>query len=110
MALPAILGVILKIGGPLILEQVKKEIAKNPETKNAVNAEAPYQSRVAVGATMSGLPAVFYCLYAAFAYGADGSKYIEDPMLMLAVPAAAGAIYTLYGRFKSGLKPLFNKD
>lgn len=90
-------------------QEATNKAISNPAVRNQMNAEAPYQSRVVTGAAMAATPALFYCLYALFDYGFDWGAYIDDPTLRLAVPAAAGAVYALYGRLWPGLKPLFSR-
>jgi hypothetical protein len=105
--LPAVIGkILLEVAGPIIAKQVAAKIAKSPEAQNQINAEPALQSRVVRGSAMAFVPAFAYCIYAIFSYRFDFGRYVADPMLAIAIPAAAGGFYSLYGRLRGGLKPI----
>lgn len=89
---------------PQAIEAVAKEIAADPVLKNELNAEAPYQSRVAIGSVVAALGVVIPPLAGLFGWTIDGHAVVE---FIASVVTLAGAGYALYGRFKSGLRPLF---
>jgi hypothetical protein len=84
--------------------EMARAIANDPVLKNEVNAEQPYQSRVAVGSVVAALGVVLPPLAALLGWTIDGSSIVAFGSGMVTL---AGAGYALYGRFKSGLKPLF---
>lgn len=84
-----------------IAGDVIRRLEANPVVVNEVNAEAPYQSRVGVGATVAALGVIVPMLGNLF--GFDGGYVVE---VISAALTLWGAIYALYGRFASGLKPL----
>jgi hypothetical protein len=88
------------------IEAVTKEIAADPVLKNELNAEAPYQSRVAVGSVVAALGVVIPPLARLLGWSVDGSVVVE---FISSAVTLSGAAYALYGRFKSGLKPLFGR-
>jgi hypothetical protein len=123
----AVVGAVAKVALPIVLEQVfsrvekrgggvkelREEIVKDPRVANELNAEKPYQSRVAVGSTASAVgvlvPAGVQVLNAlGFDIAADQTEYAIQ--VISAAITLWGAGYALYGRFKSGLKPLFSRD
>jgi hypothetical protein len=87
-----------------IAATVTAELAKDPVFVNEVSAEAPYQSRVAVGSVVSALGVIVPMLGNVF--GFDGGYVVE---VIGAAVTLGGALYALYGRFASGLKPLFSR-
>lgn len=122
MALPAIIGSILV---PVLVEGVKaaldrglspKQAAQeaadraisDPAIQNQMNAEKPYQSRVVVGSSGALLPAIGYLIWAFSSHGFDLAAY-DPSSTFMAVMTVAGAGYALFGRLRSGLKPLFSR-
>jgi hypothetical protein len=89
---------------PQTIEAVAKEIAADPVLKNELNAEPPYQSRVAVGSVVAALGVVVPPLAGLLGWSVDGSAIVE---FISSVVTLSGAAYALYGRFRVGLKPLF---
>ena len=89
---------------PKAVEEMARAIADDPVLKNEVNAEAPYQSRVAIGSVVAALGVVLPALADLLGWSLDGNKIVE---FSSGVVTLAGAGFALYGRFKSGLKPLF---
>lgn len=82
-------------------------MAKDPKTVNQMNVEPLVQSRVAQGSTMALLPALGYTVYAIFLYRLDLPRYMGDPTLAITVPVVIGATWSLFGRIKGGLGPVF---
>jgi hypothetical protein len=89
---------------PQAIEAVAKEIAADPVLRNELNAEAPYQSRVAVGSVVAALGVVIPPLAGLLGWSVDGSAIVA---FLSSLVTLAGAAYALYGRFRTGLKPLF---
>ena len=89
---------------PRTIEAVAKEIAADPVLKNELNAEAPYQSRVAVGSVVAALGVVIPPLAGLLGWSIDGGTVVQ---FISSVVTLSGAAYALYGRFRTGLKPLF---
>lgn len=85
-----------------VLEQVKAD----PVMKNEMNEEKPYQSRVALGAVVAALGVVVPVVGKVFGWTITGDQIVEFGS---AVITLGGAGYALYGRFASGLKPLFSR-
>lgn len=106
-------------------EEIVGAVADDPVVKNEMNAEKPYQSRVAVGATavlagsaiqvtpigeaLDTLAPVVVGLVNLFGAGLETPAPGEVAKVVGAVMIVWGGAYTLYGRFKSNLKPLFSK-
>lgn len=89
---------------PQAIDAVVKEIAADPVLKNELNVEAPYQSRVAVGAVVAALGVVVPPLAELFGWEVERNVIVEFTSSLVTL---GGAGYALYGRFKGGLKPLF---
>jgi len=107
-----------------LVEEIVAKVAGDPVVKNELNAEAPWQSRVAVGAAAviagQAMPSIepigqaIETLLPPFIavinwFGADMSLPAPGSITRFlgAVMTLSGAAYVLYGRFKAGLKPLF---
>lgn len=91
-----------------IVEDVVSTVTMDPVVKNEMNAEAPWQSRVGVGGAggfIGGLGVLVPITASWLGYDIAPSRVVEIGFAVLAV---AGPLYSLYGRFKSGLKPLFS--
>ena len=124
MAIPVIAGVLLKVAGPIIAAKIGQKLSKretddmtaavvkeivdqvtaDPVVKNEMNAEQPYQSRVAWGSVIAALGVLVPVVANILGYEVSGDRVIE---IGSAIITLGGAGYALYGRFKSGLKPLF---
>ena len=90
--------------GPETVAEMARAIANDPVLKNGVNAEQPYQSRVAIGSVVAALGVVLPPLAGLLGWSIDGNSVAEFGSGVVTL-ACAG--YALYGRFKGGLKPLF---
>lgn len=93
-------------GTDTIAKDVVKRLEQNPAVVNQVNAEAPYQSRVAVGSVVSALGVIIPVLGRLAGWDIDGNYVVE---VITAAMTLGGALYALYGRFVPGLKPLFSR-
>lgn len=119
MALPAIFFPVIRAAIETALKngktspagiaaEVEATMAADPVVKNEMNAEAPIQSRVGVGGAsgfIGGLGILVPIIAGWFGYDIRPDRVIEIGFAVLAV---WGPAYALYGRFKSGLKPLFS--
>lgn len=89
------------------IEQRAEELIKtDPELQNEVNAEAPYQSRIAWGTAVTALGVLVPL--GAKAFGVDISAE-QVVAVGGAVVSLGGVAYTLRGRFKKNLHPLFSR-
>ena len=125
MAIPVIAGVLLKVAGPIIaakigqrlsqreaedmtvtvVKEIVDQVTADPVVKNEMNAEQPYQSRVAWGSVIAALGVLIPLVANVFGYDVDQARIVEIGSALVTI---GGAGYALYGRFKSGLKPLFS--
>jgi len=85
-------------------EEVEREIMADPKLVNELSLEAPYQSRIAVGSVISAI-GVLAPLIGQLS-GWDTSGWVE---ILTAIVTLSGAAYALYGRFASGLRPLWTR-
>lgn len=125
MALPAILmAALAKHVGQAVAEKVVAQVATDPVVKNEMNAEKPWQSRIAVGASLvlaGELPsvdvlggAIDTLLVPAVGFVNLFGAHLAPPTpgivtsYLSAAMVVGGAGYVFYGRFVSGLKPLFS--
>lgn len=126
MAIPVLAGVVMKIAAPLIVQklagkmsrkeaddisaQVVKEIVTqvtaDPIVKNQMNAEPWWQSRVALGSIVAAIGVLLPTALRLFGIEADEASVLKN---VDAIVTLAGALYALYGRLASGLKPLFSR-
>lgn len=107
MGLPAILiGALAKQIGQSAAEKVVAQVTADPVVKNEMNAEPWWQSRVALGSIVAALGVVLPPLLALFGVDTTADKIVE---FGTAVVTLGGALFALYGRFVSGLKPLFSR-
>ena len=83
--------------------KLEKAIQADPVLKNAMNAEAPYQSRVAIGSVISALGVVIPPLAGLVGWQISGNAIVD---FIQACITLGGALYALYGRFWPDLKPL----
>lgn len=124
MAIPVLAGVVMKIAVPLIVQKlagkvskheaddiaaqtvqaIVEKVAADPVVKNEMNAEQPYQSRVAWGSIIAALGVLIPIVAGWLGYNIGADRVVE---IGSAVMTLGGAGYALYGRFTSGLKPLF---
>lgn len=85
------------------VKEVVDAIAADPVLKNEMNAEAPYQSRVAIGSVVAALGVVIPPLAGLVGWNISGNSIVEFGGALVTL---WGAGYALYGRFRPGLKPL----
>lgn len=90
-----------------IAAEVVKRLEQNPVVVNEVSAEKPYQSRVAVGSTIGMIGALLVAGDHLWTMLASGEINIAIATAELTTVWGLG--YALYGRFASGLKPLFSR-
>lgn len=109
-ALPAILmAALAKHVGQAVAEKVVAQVTTDPVVKNEMNAESPIQSRVGVGGAsgfVGGLGILVPIVAGWLGYDIQPDRVVEIGFAVLAV---WGPLYALYGRFVSGLKPLFSR-
>jgi hypothetical protein len=89
---------------PKAVEEMAKAIKADPVLKNELSLERPYQSRVAIGSVVAALGVVVPLLAKLLGWDVDSSYVVQ---VLEAVLTLGGALYALYGRFASGLAPLF---
>lgn len=146
MALPAIAGVLAKVAGPILvtkltgvigqkkaadiaaaaMKETIEKAAADPVLRNELNAEKPWESRIAAGASavlvgqaMAHLGPVTDAIdtLAPIVVGAInllGADLRPPPpgyigQVLGACVTLWGAGYVFYGRFRRGLKPLFSR-
>ena len=98
--------IIAKNTSSEIAKKIEREIASNPVAVNELSAEAPYQSRVAIGSVVSAIGIVVPTVSKLLGYDVDSNEIVQ---FLNAIVILWGAGYALYGRFASGLAPLFSK-
>ena len=107
MALPAILmAALAKHVGQAVAEKVVAQVTTDPVVKNEMNAEPWWQSRVAIGSIVAALGVVLPPLLALFGVDTSADKIVE---FGTAIVTLSGALFALYGRLATGLKPLFSR-
>ena len=107
MALPAILAAALaKQVGRAVAEKVVAEVTADPVVKNEMNAEPWWQSRVALGSIVAALGVVLPPILGLFGIDTSADKIVE---FGTAIVTLGGALFALYGRLATGLKPLFSR-
>lgn len=92
---------------PTFANAVADKVASDPKVANALNKEHPVQSRVVVGSTLALIGGGFVGLAQLVAMFTTGDFDIE--LAGAAIAAILGAAYSLYGRLRSGLAPLFSR-
>ena len=114
----AVAKAVEKVGNDKTVPEMKKadvapvavaiieELQNDPTFVNQTNSEAPIQSRVAWGSVIAALGVVVPLVANIFGWNIDHARVVE---IGSAVITLGGAGYALYGRFKSGLKPLFSR-
>lgn len=90
---------------------IEQQIIEQPDLKNSLNLEKPHQSRVVVGGTTAAISILISAvLTLSTGFGFDIGVTAEQAIEVIsAIGVVWGVTYTLYGRLKSGLKPLFEK-
>lgn len=89
---------------PNVIKTVTDSLAANPVVVNQMNAEKPVQSRVVVGSSVGGVAALGIVLSE---IGTKTFPNYDWAVLLPALTILWGVGYALYGRLRSGLKPLF---
>lgn len=104
-------GTVTSPAGTTTKEEVVDALANNPVVVNQLNAEEPVQSRVAwgsviatAGSTIAGVTAMGSAM--GWLTPDEGAAITGG---VTGLVGAAGALYALYGRFATGLKPLFSR-
>lgn len=125
MAIPVLAGAVMKIAAPLIVAKLAGKVSKkeaddiaaqtvqaivtqvtaDPVLKNEMNAEPWWQSRVALGSIIAAIGVLLPTVLRLFGVEANEGEILRH---LDAVVTLAGALYALYGRLASGLKPLFS--
>ena len=106
MALPAILmAALAKHVGQAVAEKVVAQVTTDPVVKNEMNAEPWWQSRVAIGSIVAALGVVAPPVLSLFGVNVSADRIVE---IGTALVTLGGALFALYGRLRSGLKPLFS--
>lgn len=88
---------------PAISDAVVDAIGKDPAVQNEMNAERPIQSRTGVGGSMAFIASLGIVLQQV---GSNKFPNYDFEVLLPALAGVWGGAFTVYGRFKSGLKPL----
>lgn len=98
-------------GGPLdagaIARDATARCQADPVAINELNAEAPHQSRVVVGSTVSLVATIVVA--GAHLYDMWQSGTVDVTLATAELAAIWGAAFALYGRLKGGLRPLFTR-
>lgn len=125
MAIPVLAGAVMKIAAPLIVAKLAGKVSRkeaddiaaqtvqaivtqvtaDPVLKNEMNAEPWWQSRVALGSIIAAIGVLLPTVLRLFGVEANEGEILRH---LDAVVTLAGALYALYGRLASGLKPLFS--
>ena len=125
MAIPVLAGAVMKIAAPLIVAKLAGKVSKkeaddiaaqtvqaivtqvtaDPVLKNEMNAEPWWQSRVALGSIIAAIGVLLPTVLRLFGIEANEGEILRH---IDAIVTLAGALYALYGRLASGLKPLFS--
>jgi len=126
MAIPVLAGVVMRIAAPLIVQKLAGKVSKkdaddiaaqtvqaivtqvtaDPVLKNEMSAEPWWQSRVALGSIVAAIGVLLPTALRLFGVEADEASVLKN---VDAIVTLAGALYALYGRLSSGLRPLFSK-
>lgn len=120
MAVPIIAGAVKAAVGQVLAKRLGKDVAAavtaeaskeivervvgDPVLRNEMNAESPAQSRVVWGSVVAALGVVVPLAARIFGFDISGDQVVE---LVGAIVTLGGAGYALYGRLRSGLRPLF---
>ena len=104
--LPSVIkAVIARATDKSTADHIERAIAADPVAVNELSAEKPYQSRVAIGSVVSAIGVVLPTVARFVGWDIDGNAILE---FLNAAVVLWGAGYALYGRFRSGLAPLFS--
>lgn len=126
MAIPVLAGAVMKVAAPLIVAKLAGKVSRkeaddiaaqtvqaivtqvtaDPVLKNEMNAEPWWQSRVALGSIVAAIGVLLPTALRLFGIEAKESDILRH---LDAIVTLAGALYALYGRLASGLKPLFSR-
>lgn len=87
-------------------QAISSEIQVNPVLKNELNMEHPVQSRVVWGSTTAGLAGTLGAL-AVIIDAIQRRDFSNLVLLGTSIATVLGAAYSLYGRLRGGLAPLF---
>lgn len=90
---------------PQLVERAIEEVAKDPKVQNATNAENPLRSRVVAGSVGSIVLAATMLIGDINA----GTLDLTNAETLAAIGVLATAGYALWGRLKSGLKPMWSR-
>lgn len=125
MAIPVLAGVVMKVAAPLIVQklagkvskkdaddiaaqtvqQIVTQVAADPVLRNEISAEPWWQSRVALGSIVAAVGVLLPTVLKLFGVEANEGDILRH---LDAVLTLCGALYALYGRLSSGLRPLFS--
>lgn len=96
---------------PVVTQIVTDSVKSDPQLANALNAESPLQSRVGWGGTATLLIAIGVIMRMTFPLDQTWQHILtgtfEWDIFGSQLAIIGGAAFALYGRFKTGLKPLF---
>lgn len=126
MAIPVLAGVVMKVAAPLIVQklagkvskkeaddiaaqtvqQIVTQVAADPVLKNEMNAEPLRQSRIMWGAVIAAFGVLLPPLLRLFGLDISAEEIVSYGGALVTI---GGLVYVVYGRVKSGLRPLFSK-
>lgn len=92
---------------PALTNAVAAQMAKDPAVANQMSTEHPAKSRVVVGSTLALIGGGF--LGAAQLVAMFKTGTIDVELAGGALAAILGAAFSLYGRLRTGLVPLFTR-
>lgn len=87
-------------------KDIVEALKNDPTVTNATNGEPWWQSRVAWGSVFAALGVLLPPALGLFGVTLTADRIVEIGGALITL---AGAGYALWGRFKSGLKPLFTR-
>lgn len=90
-----------------IAHDAVQRVTKDPVVTNQMNAEPLHQSRVVVGSTIGMIGAIFVAGDHLITMWQSG--VVDIAMASAEIATIWGLGFALYGRIRSGLKPLFAK-
>lgn len=126
MAIPVLAGVVMKVAAPLIVSKLAGKVSKaeadniaaqtvqeivakvtaDPVLRNEISAEPWWQSRVALGSIVAAIGVLLPTILRVLGIEASEGDIVRH---LDAIVTLAGALYALYGRLATGLKPLFSR-
>lgn len=126
MAIPVLAGVVMKVAAPLIVAKLAGKVSKaeadsiaaqtvqeivtkvtaDPVLRNEISAEPWWQSRVALGSIVAAIGVLLPTILRVLGIEASEGDIVRH---LDAIVTLAGALYALYGRLATGLKPLFSR-